>query len=121
VRNINPRPLKYWLCDGGGQVHFPSDAVKQSVLENGQAPLRYVNDAGQPTTAYPANPNGSPEGIAALSSANGRHLALMPHPERAFLGWQVPYAPAESGIDSKGVGPWMQLFQNAHTWCQENA
>jgi phosphoribosylformylglycinamidine synthase len=105
---------------GGAQVHFPSDAVKKSVLANGQAPLRYVNDAGEPTTCYPANPNGSPEGIAALSSANGRHLALMPHPERAFRGWQVPYAPSAAGIDPKGAGPWMRLFQNAHTWCVEN-
>ena len=52
---------------------------------------RYTDASGSATEAYPFNPNGSPEGIAALTSANGRHLALMPHPERCFLTWQLPW------------------------------
>lgn len=51
----------------------------------------YVDDLNQPTEAYPFNPNGSPEGIAGLCSEDGRHLAVMPHPERCFLTWQVWY------------------------------
>lgn len=50
---------------------------------------RYVDDSNTPTEAYPFNPNGSPDGIAALCSEDGRHLAMMPHPERCFLTWQV--------------------------------
>ena len=50
---------------------------------------RYVDDDNNATVEYPYNPNGSPEGIAALCSPDGRHLAMMPHPERCFLKWQV--------------------------------
>lgn len=50
---------------------------------------RFVDDANSPTEAYPFNPNGSPDGIAGLCSEDGRHLAVMPHPERCFLTWQV--------------------------------
>lgn len=49
----------------------------------------FVDDANCPTEAYPFNPNGSPDGIAGLCSEDGRHLAVMPHPERCFLTWQV--------------------------------
>ena len=52
---------------------------------------RYCDAAGTSTESYPFNPNGSPEGIAALTSPCGRHLALMPHPERCFLAWQNPW------------------------------
>ena len=52
---------------------------------------RYCDASGAATEAYPFNPNGSPEGIAALTSPDGRHLALMPHPERCFLTWQNPW------------------------------
>jgi hypothetical protein len=52
---------------------------------------RYTDPDGQSTESYPFNPNGSPLGIAALTSENGRHLAMMPHPERCFLTWQLPW------------------------------
>jgi phosphoribosylformylglycinamidine synthase len=61
------------------------------VTEHRLAPLRYVDDSGACTEQYPLNPNGSPQGMAALCSDNGRHLAIMPHPERSFLKWQVKY------------------------------
>lgn len=54
------------------------------VLADKLAPVRFANDEGRITEAYPFNPNGSPEGIAALCSDDGRHLAIMPHPERAL-------------------------------------
>ena len=75
--------------------------------------VRYCDAGGAATEAYPANPNGSPAGIAALTSPCGRHLAIMPHPERCFLGWQQPWAPADAGIAPDGPGPWLRLFQNA--------
>ena len=52
---------------------------------------RYTDASGEATEVYPFNPNGSPDGIAALTSANGRHLAIMPHPERCFMTWQNPW------------------------------
>ena len=92
--------------------------------EQGLAPLRYVDDSNCPTEQYPFNPNGSPRGIAGLCSADGRHLALMPHPERCVLPWQSPYLPEDwkaYGLAPLQAGPWLQLFQNARTFCEESA
>ena len=55
-------------------------------------------------------------GIAALCSQDGRHLAMMPHPERCFLSWQHPYLPTE-WKQTLSAGPWLQLFQNARIFC----
>ncbi len=80
--------------------------------------FRYQGPSQEVTEQYPFNPNGSPEGIAALCSPNGRHLAIMPHPERCFLMWQNPWFPGESGLTKDGPGPWLKLFQNAREWCE---
>ncbi|RBP50959.1 phosphoribosylformylglycinamidine synthase [Arenicella xantha] len=74
--------------------------------------LRYIDHSGAPTEHYPANPNGSPNGIAGLSNADGRVTIMMPHPERIFRSvtnsWQDP---------SWGeYGPWMRMFRNARVW-----
>jgi hypothetical protein len=71
-----------WVAHGEGKCLFPNADVEQAVLEGNLAPIRYADALGCATEEYPANPNGSPHGIAALCSANGRHLAMMPHPER---------------------------------------
>lgn len=63
-------------------MHFPDKAIEKEVLDRNLAPLRYVDDSNNPTETYPFNPNGSTQGIAALCSPDGRHLAIMPHPER---------------------------------------
>jgi len=107
--------LGVWLAHGEGQAFFPDDAVKAAVLSQDLAPIRYVDTDGNQTETYPFNPNGAPEGIAALCSPDGRHLALMPHPERCFNGWQLPYLEG-TGIEAKGAGPWLQLFQNMRAW-----
>jgi phosphoribosylformylglycinamidine synthase len=78
-----------WVAHGEGRVHFSNPTHLHTALERRLAPLRYVDDQDQCTERYPFNPNGSPHGIAALCSENGRHLAIMPHPERSFLKWQV--------------------------------
>ena len=90
------------------------------IVAGGQAPIRYVDADGEATTRYPLNPNGSERGIAGLCSKDGRHLAMMPHPERAFLGCQMPWAPEDAGIDANGPGPWLRMFQNARTWAEKN-
>lgn len=65
--------------------------VKRQILEQSLSPLRYVDPCHpeKHTEEYPFNPNGSPDGMAALCSPDGRHLAMMPHPERCWLDWQV--------------------------------
>lgn len=70
--------------------------------------LRFVNNAGQVTETYPANPNGSPNGITAVTSASGRATVMMPHPERVFERSATRH-PEEWGEDS----PWMRMFRNA--------
>jgi len=77
---------------------------------------RYTDDLGNPTERYPMNPNGSVNGIAGICSKNGRHLAMMPHPERCTQMWQWPWKPANWNNE---VSPWQRLFDNAYTWCQE--
>ncbi|BDA47656.1 Phosphoribosylformylglycinamidine synthase [Coccomyxa sp. Obi] len=106
-----------WCAHGEGQAKFPDDSVRTSVLQQGLAPIRYCDASGATTEAYPFNPNGSPDGIAALTSPDGRHLALMPHPERCFLTWQNPWYPKDTGLQPEGPSPWLKLFQNAREWC----
>jgi phosphoribosylformylglycinamidine synthase len=74
--------------------------------------LRYVENAGGVAERYPANPNGSPKGIAGLTSADGRVTILMPHPERLFRTLQHSWHPDDWGED----GPWLRLFRNARVW-----
>lgn len=109
--------LGVWVAHGEGRVHFPTSNVYDHVVAKDLSPLRYVNDSNEPTTEYPFNPNGSPDGMAALCSADGRHLALMPHPERVFATWQWPWTPpAWSEFEA---GPWLKMFQNARDFCEE--
>jgi phosphoribosylformylglycinamidine synthase len=81
------------------------------------APIRYVdNKSLSPTTTYPANPNGSPSGIAAVRSQDGRVLALMPHPERTILSGIGSYIPEGKTAEWGEYGPWERLFQSARKW-----
>ncbi|MEP7329265.1 MAG: phosphoribosylformylglycinamidine synthase subunit PurQ, partial [Betaproteobacteria bacterium] len=74
--------------------------------------LRYVDHRGRPTDAYPHNPNGSPQGITGLTTADGRYTILMPHPERVHRSVQMSWHPEGWGDAS----PWMRMFRNARTW-----
>jgi len=77
-----------------------------------QVAVRYVDGAGRIAMSYPANPNGSPDAIAGLTSADGRATLMMPHPERVFRSVQMSWHPADWGEDS----PWMRLFRNARAF-----
>ena len=112
--------LGIWVAHGEGHAYFPDSSIKDRVLREGLAPARYADDKGNPTELYPFNPNGSPEGIAALCSPDGRHLAIMPHPERVFLKWQWGYMPEEWKARLK-ASPWLRMFQNARQWCEQRA
>jgi phosphoribosylformylglycinamidine synthase len=74
--------------------------------------LRYVDNRGAATETYPLNPNGSPQGITGLTTADGRFTILMPHPERVFRAVQNSWYPAEWRND----GPWLRMFGNARRW-----
>ena len=71
--------------------------------------LHYVDNYGEITEQYPANPNGSPEGIAGVTTEDGRFTIMMPHPERVFRTTANSWHPADWGEDSG----WMRLFRNA--------
>ena len=105
--NLAGSELGVWLAHGEGKFDLPYSSDRYHVI------ARYAYEG------YPANPNGSPEGIAGLCSADGRHLALMPHPERAIFPWQCGYYP-EGERASHEVTPWMQAFRNAYDWCLEH-
>lgn len=111
-----------WVAHGEGLAYFPDEKIRKKVIAEGLAPVRYTDDAGSISERYPFNPNGSPEGITALCSPDGRHLALMPHPERAFLKWQWGWMPEEWRTGGNGrqplrASPWLRIFQNARAWC----
>ncbi len=96
---------------GEGRAQFAS-AEALAACDARSACVRYVDNRGEPAELYPANPNGSPGGIAGLTNRDGRVTILMPHPERVFRTVQHSWHPPEWGDDS----PWMRLFANARDW-----
>ncbi len=77
-----------------------------------QRAMRFVDHQGRPTEAYPANPNGSPDGLTAVTTPDGRFSVLMPHPERVFRNVQMSWTSGEPSAFS----PWMRMFRNARRW-----
>ncbi|HDK82554.1 MAG TPA: phosphoribosylformylglycinamidine synthase, partial [Nitrospirae bacterium] len=118
LRGMEDSVLGIWVAHGEGRAYFPDNETLKKVEESGLAPVRYVNDNNEITTAYPFNPNGAINGIAGLCSADGRHLAIMPHPERTFLKWQWPWMP-DNWRKHLTASPWLRMFQNARQWCVE--
>jgi phosphoribosylformylglycinamidine synthase len=100
------------VSHGEGRAEFESGAGAAGLLAAGQVTLQYVDNRDRPTERYPCNPNGSPQGLAGLCSADGRVTALMPHPERVFRTVQHSWAPQEWSAD----GGWMRLFRNARVF-----
>jgi phosphoribosylformylglycinamidine synthase len=76
------------------------------------AAMRFTDHMGQPTEAYPANPNGSAGGLTAVTTADGRFTAMMPHPERVFRNVQMSW----TGGDVSELSPWTQIWRNARKW-----
>jgi len=109
--------LGCWVAHGEGRAIFPDARVLEAVEQRKLAALRYVDDDGKPTMTYPFNPNGSTNAIAGLCSPDGRHLCVMPHPERSFIKWQLPWSPPEWA--AMPVSPWLHIFQNARLWCEQ--
>ena len=111
--------LGVWVAHGEGKINFPLKSILEEVEKKKLAPVVFTDDKGRATEKYPFNLNGSVQGITGLCSPDGRHLAMMPHPERAFLKWQWPWMPEEWRRDLT-ASPWLQMFQNARKWCEEN-
>ena len=103
LQNLEGTEIGIWVAHGEGKFDLKYSADKYHVI------AQYKYDA------YPANPNGSPHAIAGLCSADGRHLAMMPHPERAIFPWTCAYYP-EAECGEHEVTPWMVAFRNAYEW-----
>ena len=95
-----------WVAHGEGKFSFPYEEKEYHII----AKYNYEG--------YPANPNGSPWSVAGVCSHDGRHLAMMPHLERALFPWQCGYYPADRQNDE--VTPWIEAFVNAKKWIQEH-
>ena len=96
--------LGIWVAHGEGKFSLPLPEDDYNVV------LKYSYDS------YPGNPNGSDHSVAGICSADGRHLAMMPHLERAFYPWQCAYYPADRRADE--VTPWIEAFVNARRWVE---
>ena len=100
------------VAHGEGRAEFSSEAARHGCDSGSQVALRYLENDLSVAERYPANPNGSPLGIAGVTSRDGRVTIMMPHPERVIRTVQHSWAPAEWGED----GPWLRLFRNARRW-----
>ncbi|MBV2235508.1 MAG: phosphoribosylformylglycinamidine synthase [Sterolibacterium sp.] len=100
------------VSHGEGRAEFAAgrDPAQAAVA------LRYVDHQGRPAMTYPANPNGSPEGLAGVTTADGRFTIMMPHPERTFRNVQLSWRPAEWDAQWGDDAPWLEMFRNARRW-----
>jgi len=96
------------VSHGEGRAEFATDAQRAAAV----AALRFVDHDGAPAQRYPANPNGSPDGLTGFTTPDGRATILMPHPERVFRSVQMSWRDPSLGEDS----PWMRMFRNARVW-----
>lgn len=106
MKSLAGARLGIHVAHGEGQFVIHEEISKYNI------PLKYSYDK------YPGNPNGSPEATAAMCSADGRHLVMMPHLERAFFPWQWAYYPKERKDDE--ITPWVEAFVNARKWVEQN-
>ncbi|HEY4696302.1 MAG TPA: phosphoribosylformylglycinamidine synthase [Candidatus Hydromicrobium sp.] len=120
LKGMEDSILGIWVAHREGYLYCPDPKILTEVSYTGLAPILFVDDRGMPTEKYPFNPNSSPYGFASLCSPDGRHLVMMPHPERAFLMWQWPWIP-ENWKSGLKVSPWLRMFQNARKWCEKNS
>ena len=127
-KNMENSILGVWIAHGEGQFEFHhnsycpwNDSDCNENEKSNNIVCRYVDENCKPTIKYPHNPNGSEFAAAAVCSSNGRHLAMMPHPERCFLTWQMPYKQGlileEDETKFKEFSPWFGMFCNAYEFC----
>jgi phosphoribosylformylglycinamidine synthase len=101
------------VSHGEGRAVFASAQAAERVT----TAMRYVDSQGRPTEQYPANPNGSSQGVTGFTNHDGRITLMMPHPERVFRAVQMSWQP--SGLAMSGdASPWLQMFMNARRWAK---
>lgn len=100
------------VAHGEGHVEFRPGNHAGQVIDAGTVALRFVDNHGVATEAYPANPNGSSQGLTGFTTRDGRFTIMMPHPERVFRAVQYSWHPHGWGED----GPWIRMFRNARKW-----
>ncbi|WAH57695.1 phosphoribosylformylglycinamidine synthase [Pseudomonas silvicola] len=100
------------IAHGEGHAEFANEQALIEADVSGCVALRFVDNHGKVTEAYPANPNGSPRGITGLTSRDGRVTIMMPHPERVFRAVQNSWRPDDWNEDAA----WMRMFRNARVW-----
>ncbi|MBU2871347.1 phosphoribosylformylglycinamidine synthase [Colwellia sp. E2M01] len=100
------------VSHGEGHAEFKSDEAIDAANNSGTVSMRYVNNYGEVTETYPANPNGSVDGITSLTTTDGRVTIMMPHPERVFRTVANSWHPDSWGEDS----PWVRMFRNARAF-----
>jgi len=105
LQNMEGMQLGVWIAHGEGKFSFPYSEDQYNI------PVKYTSNL------YPANPNGSPYAAAGICSEDGRHLAMMPHPERAVFPWQCAYYPENK--KQHECTPWLQAFVNAREWIEK--
>lgn len=105
-KTLSGNKIGIWVAHGEGKFHLPLEEKKYHIA------AKYVYDG------YPANPNGSDYSAAAICSKDGRHLAIMPHLERALFPWQCANYPQNRKNDE--VTPWIEAFVNARVWIEQN-
>lgn len=106
LRSLSGSRLGIWVAHGEGKFYLPYAKDRYHI------PMKYSYDS------YPGNPNGSDFATAAICSEDGRHLAMMPHLERAIFPWNWAYYPSERKKDE--VSPWIEAFVNAREWLKKN-
>lgn len=104
--SLSGSKLGVWVAHGEGRFSMPKAESEYNIV------AKYAYDE------YPGNPNGSDFSTAAVCSKDGRHLAIMPHPERSIFPWQCAYYPFENRKDD--VTPWMEAFINAKDWIENH-
>ena len=104
--SLSGSKLGIWVAHGEGKFSLPYDEDHYNIV------AKYTYDE------YPGNPNGSDYSVAGIASPDGRHLAIMPHLERAIFPWQNAYYPADR-LHHDEVTPWIEAFVNARKWVEE--
>ncbi len=105
--SLSGNKLGIWVAHGEGKFSLPYEEDKYNII------AKYSYDT------YPGNPNGSNYSVAGIASADGRHVAIMPHLERAFFPWQNAYYPADRKMTDQ-ITPWFEAFVNAYNWVKEH-
>ena len=111
LQGMQGSTLPIAVAHGEGRAVF-KDGQQKAAVDQGLTSLRYIDHYGNATEKYPLNPNGSPDGITGLTTAEGRFTIMMPHPERLFRSVQYSWKTDDWGED----GPWMRMFRNARVF-----